>query len=77
MMSSKMSDADNAFGVKQGLKVKKQKKSQGSSRYRPVGAQELVALPLLKGRNTSFPTVIKHLLLFRLDFLSDAVREGI
>ena len=48
-MGSKMTDADNAFGHKQALKVKKQKKSQGSSRYRPIGAQELVALPLLKG----------------------------
>lgn len=48
-MGSKMTDADNAFGHKQALKVKKQKKSQGSSRYRPIGAQELVALALLKG----------------------------
>lgn len=52
-MGSKLSDADTAFGSKQALKVKKQKKSQGSSRYRPVGAQELVALPLLKGMITS------------------------
>lgn len=49
MMGSKMTDGDNAFGHKQALKVKKQKKSQGSSRYRPIGAQELQALPLLKG----------------------------
>jgi len=48
-VASKMQDADNAFGIKQALKVKKQKKSQGSSRYRPIGAQELTTLPLLKG----------------------------
>ena len=48
-MGTKLTDADNAFGSKQGLKVRKQKKSQGSSRYRPIGSQELTALPLLKG----------------------------
>lgn len=51
-MGTKLTDADNAFGAKQGLKVRKQKKSQGSSRYRPIGAQELTALPLLKGKYT-------------------------
>ena len=53
-MGTKLADADNAFGHKQALKVKKQKKSQGSSRYRPIGAQELVALALLKGTKNLF-----------------------
>ena len=53
-MGTKLADADNAFGHKQALKVKKQKKSQGSSRYRPIGAQELVALALLKGTKKLF-----------------------
>lgn len=48
-MGTKLTDADNAFGVKQGLKIRKQKKSQGSSRYKAIGATELTALPLLKG----------------------------
>ena len=37
--------------AKRSLK-KKQKKSQGSSRYRTGGDVELTALPLLKGKNS-------------------------
>lgn len=50
---------DDAFGAKQGLKIRKQKKSQGSSRYKAIGATELTALPLLKGmllNNSISPT---------------------
>lgn len=61
-----MTDADNAFGHKQALKVKKQKKSQGSSRYRPIGAQELVALALLKG---SMSVLEKKAILPSINFL--------
>ena len=39
--------------AKRSLK-KKQKKSQGSSRYRTGGDVELTALPLLKGKNSVF-----------------------
>lgn len=48
-MGTKMLDTETAIGIKQGLKVRKLKKSQGSSRYRPVQLQELVPLPMLKG----------------------------
>ncbi|XP_067942360.1 serine/threonine-protein phosphatase 2A 56 kDa regulatory subunit epsilon isoform-like [Watersipora subatra] len=63
-MGTKLVDADNAFGHKQALKVKKQKKSQGSSRYRPIGGQELVALALLKdtGPNDQQDLFIRKLL---------------
>ncbi len=42
-------DKIDPFKHQRSLK-KKQKKSQGSSRYRTGGDQELQALPLLKGR---------------------------
>ena len=43
--------------AKRSLK-KKQKKSQGSSRYRTGGDVELTALPLLKGQSIS---VVNHI----------------
>ncbi|KAF4517300.1 hypothetical protein B566_EDAN008634 [Ephemera danica] len=51
--------------AKRSLK-KKQKKSQGSSRYRNSGDVELQALPLLKGKSTNH-SVLKLLLVPELD----------
>ena len=48
--------------AKRSLK-KKQKKSQGSSRYRTGGDVELTALPLLKGKNS---VLTNYLFLFIL-----------
>ena len=51
--------------AKRSLK-KKQKKSQGSSRYRTGGDVELTALPLLKGKKNWIQT--KYYFYFILDF---------
>ena len=48
--------------AKRSLK-KKQKKSQGSSRYRTGGDVELTALPLLKGQLVSLIYLIEFVLL--------------
>ena len=47
--------------AKRSLK-KKQKKSQGSSRYRTGGDVELTALPLLKGKTEMFSQILCHYL---------------
>ena len=52
-MTSKGTDSKiDPFTNKASVKSKKQKKSQGSSHYRPKNATELQALPLLKGTFT-------------------------
>ena len=48
-LGTKITDSDTAFANKQALRVRKQKRSQGSSRYKAIGAIELTPLPLLKG----------------------------
>ena len=48
-MSGKITDRIDPFTAKATIKGKKQKRSQGSSHYRPNTAPELQALPHLKG----------------------------
>lgn len=48
-VGTKLLDSEPTFAAKQSLKIRKQKKNQGSSRYRAIGTQELATLPLLKG----------------------------
>lgn len=65
-MGTKLVDTDVAIGMKQGLKIKKQKKSQGSSRYRAIGTMELSALPLLKGKDATNWRMINYFMVGQL-----------
>ncbi|XP_067938985.1 serine/threonine-protein phosphatase 2A 56 kDa regulatory subunit epsilon isoform-like [Watersipora subatra] len=53
MGTSKMLDTDSALSLKHGLKQRKQRKAQASSRYRAIGTQELIPLPLFKDTPSS------------------------